>query len=189
MNIKKETNFWEENQNLKFYFKDEYDKDSSKKKYESSQLLKAIYFIYHYNSEFYNLDFNNKLKVVSEIIPETIKYDFANESIVHTVEKFHTLIEDEPRKFIKSFEKKLKERREFIDKTKYLPEYEDYLEINGECVLRTIKSNAPLLEKMLLASSEMLEEHKKLKALLDNKKTDNKGKGDSILSLGEQGII
>lgn len=182
-------NFWKSNENLKFYFKEEFNNDTSKHKVESSNLLNSVWLLFHYDSEFIKLPFEERIDVVKQIIPEIKDYNFDSEEFKNLLKKFFNLVEDRPRKSLRLLEEKMIERDEFIATTKYTPTYVGYVEVDGEMVQREIKSNAPVLDKMLLTTEDLIESHAKIKAIISNVKLETKGQGNSELSLSDKGDI
>lgn len=180
-------NFWEINPIFKTIkiFRDLYDSDKSKKKDKSSQLMWAIALLIDPNEAnvWKNVAENEKRQLIAEEYLEDKKFKWEDYQELLDVyeERCLTIAEKE----LVRFERKLVDRGDFINKTKYsLDEYE---ENNGRTKL--VKGTAEQLDKMMIATSKLTEQLSIIKDMLKQEQTEGRGRGGAAKSASEKGDI
>ena len=166
-----DSNFWEQNPQLKYFnvFADLFNNDKSKGKSESSRLMWSIFlYVDPVKSKFnrlleeeklieikiYNPDFNPKLK-----------------SQVTLIEKYESLILSKAKKLFRDWETKLEEREKFISKTKYTDE------------------NWKMLDAMMADTPAIWKQYNLVKETMMEEETKTQIKGGRKESKSEKGEI
>jgi len=177
-------NFWEANPNFKSIkeFKLFRDSDKSKGKDHSSRIMWAIALLCDKNIE--NTWRNTPEEEAKPLLAEDLIgiKDFNWDSISDLVYIYETRVLSLPEKDLRNFEKKLHERQQFIDNTKYtLDSFDD----NG----KPVKGTAGQLDKMLADTNKIYAQLQELKAIYEKAEEEGHVRGGREESASEQGII
>jgi hypothetical protein len=164
-----DSSFWDTYPDFKLPFKDVYDKDKSKGKKDSSNLMWAISLLNHRSSVYYDLVKEEKERLLEEMFL-TQGYFFANEEYVETLSfKFNKFTQDTPaNRQLKALEDVLEKRTKFIEGL-------EYSTVTWE-----------MIDKMLGASPKIFADYQRVKKMLDDEKADSSVYGGASLSLLEQ---
>jgi hypothetical protein len=179
-------NFWSLHPAFKSIkvFKELHDSDKTKKKDKSSQLMWAIAFYVdlHEDNPWRNLPDEEKMYLIAEDYLNDSKFSFEDSDIVPLLEEYEKRVLTIAQKELRRLEKKISQRGDFLEKTKYtMDSYDD----KG----RVIKGTADQLDKMLVATGKIYDQLSDIKAKLDKEEASGGLKGGATESAGEQGII
>lgn len=142
-----------------------------------SKMMWAIYFVYHHNSIWIKKPFEVRIEFVSvDFIGKKGWWQKFYPFLEPVIKKFLFLLDDAPERYLQNLYDKLDERTQMIMNTPYKIFDDKGVEIKGG------KANAEWLDKMILNSSSLVAEIKRVEATL-HKTSDRIIKGGKTLSL------
>lgn len=159
MIIDPQTNFWDNTQ-YKAIFKDEYQKDTS------SDVMWALYLIYHPSSEYYEMPLKAR---TSLILRDFLTEDYDLSLHEESIKKIQELSLTKTQLAMFNWESKLEERDSFISSQPY------------------DANSFEMLDKMMSQSSKLWDQYFSLRKQLE--KDEGKTRGDVEENLSERGII
>lgn len=165
-NFGHQNNFWKYNSQFLAVkvFNDFYKQDKSKNKELSSKVMWGIAFMVHPASVFKQLDEADRQQIIAKdyILNPTFDWD----SVKPLMDNFSLLVLTKSRKSLDAWERKLRERDEFIESTKYS--------------LETFES----LDKILKATHDMWKQYRAIRdqVLAEGDTVIDKGGGKPSLS-------
>lgn len=160
-------NYWRLHPQNIIVFKDIYDKDKTKDRNESSLLMLAVYYLYDYDSIFFNKPVGDKKKSIMYSL--NISNDLIEKAIL-LKERYYSIFETPVRKMLRVWKEKLDEKIKFIEETEYS------------------ESTWEMLDKM---QSNFVQAYKQYDQILKeiNKEKEQSGQSDSELSLSDKGEL
>jgi len=145
-------NFWEVNPeflSLKSC-KRIYDKDSEDKE-ESSKIMWAIYMIYDYDSLYSNMELKERInKVEHNILDHEGFFEAHWDEVKDIVDDYNDLQSLSEKRYLETFERKLDERRKFLNTVSY--------RLEGDDASKNIKVNEHI-DRMLVNSNELMKQY------------------------------
>lgn len=179
--------FWECNpqllldKTLKAYYK----KDTSRAKKASSAVMWWVAFCYDKDrdNKWASQDLQDKQRALGEELElgEDV-FEKRKAELEPLIEAYLGFTDTEAKKAVRSWENKIRERRLFLDETKYtLGNIGD----KGNWVGGT----ATILDGMLANTKKLYDEYTAIRKMLDNEDNAAVGKGDSMASLSDKGEI
>jgi hypothetical protein len=176
MIVSLDNNFWKDNSDLLLVeeFGQLYQKDKSKNKEESSKIMKAIYYVLHPESVYYNSP--TKYEIISKSFLKDPKFNW--DSIQSIVLAFKEFVLSDVQKALINWGEIMVMRDTTLKKL-----YKDALAVSVHDVdTKTLKD----LDSMLTATPKMFEDYKKIKKEYEEELVKKKGKKNRSLSdLGE----
>jgi len=164
-------------------FKDLYDKDRTKSKKTSSTMMWAIVLYCDPNEE--NPWRNESDKIKKQLISSDFlldkAFDWEHQDTVLLIEEYTNRCLTIAEKELVRIQKKMSERGDFIDKTKY--SLDTYVE--G----RTIKGTADQLDKMMVSTIKIYEQLDKIKGMLAEESNKTRLRGNESESATDEGIV
>lgn len=146
-------NFWNLNPQMKYVgeFDKFYKKDRSKDKQNSSQIMWAIalYLDKSKANNFRNLPEEERKLQLTKYFLKDETFDWDNEIVKPLINTYHSMVLTQAERSLISWEKKLKERDEFIDKTTY------------------DSTSYDMLDKMMSATYKMYQQYDAIRAQLE----------------------
>jgi hypothetical protein len=184
-NFNTDLNFWEANPIFKTIkeFKEIFDKDKSRKKEDSSQLMWAIALFVDPNpaNNWRNLTEKEKKELINSDFHPDINWEDHN--IRELIEIYENRCLTIAEKELVRFERKLVDRGNFIDRTTYtLDNYDP--ESN-----KLIKGTAEQLDKMMLNTSKLNEQYRLIKDALAQEANEGELRAGAKESATEKGVI
>lgn len=173
-NFNTDENFWETNPSFKLIkeFKEFHDKDKSKGKRNSSQIMWAVAFLIdpHEHNIWRNLiEEDRKMLIQDDFLK---KKDFNWEDYEDLTDLYYKLVLTVPEKDYLELISKMTERKQFIKDTSYTLD------------------NAKILDDMVLKTAKLYEELEVVKQKLSqSKQIDGETKGGMQESATEQGLL
>jgi len=181
-NYNETNNFWEYNPQYKIIFKDLYNKDKSKNKEKSSDLMWGLLLYIHPKSDFYNLEDKETL-IARDIIKDT-KFNWSKQRDL--LKRLQEIILTQAEKSLVVWDETLKKRDEFIHSQEFT--LDAYIEDPNTGKQRLMKGTADQLDKMLANTVKLYDEYEKVRKLLLEEE-QKKGRGNKLLSLSDSGDI
>ncbi len=167
-----DNNFWKDNFDLLIVeeFNALYSKDKSKNKEESSKIMKALYYVLHPDSLYYNAP--NKYEIISKSFLKDPKFNW--ESIQPITLLFKEFVLSDAQKALINWGEIMVMRDTTLKKL-----YKEALNVNvSEVDTKTLKD----LDAMLTATPKMFEDYKKVKKEYEEELVKKKGKKNKSLS-------
>ena len=156
------------------FFKKLYKEDRSKDKNKSSKVMWYLTLYLDLDSDFYSLDVREKYPVICDTLDLDVKEYLGSQEELSLLEhRFEDFIDTVITADIRSLEDKLRERKEFIQKTPYSLDEMIYPE-EGKPYLK--KGTAAQLDKMMVETKNIHEEIRKLREAARNEQSEQ-GKG------------
>jgi len=169
-------NFWELNSQYIMVFDTFYNKDKSKDKTKSSNIMWAFSFKLHPDSVFYNLP--AKEDVIRDKFLKDPKFKWNAYSKEESL--FHSTILTEATRALVGWDETMKKRRVFLNKQEFtLDEYKEG---------KLVKGAADQLDKMLANTAKLYQDYSKIQKDLKEEKL-KKGKGNKPLSSSDANRI
>ena len=189
-NFNTDENFWETNPIFKTVkiFEEFYNKDKTKGKKKSSQIMWAIAFLVdpHEHNIWKNLTELDKKVLIQD---DFLKNDNFNWSeYQELIDEYYNRVLSIPEKDFQELIDKMNERKEFIKLTPYT--LDSYEEDPSTGKLRLIKGNAKDLDKMVVDTAKLYEQLEIVKAKLERSKAiDGETKAGMQESATEKGLL
>lgn len=140
-----------------------YGRDKGKGKKESSDIMWGIALLCDYDSPYKHLEWGERVKIVSEIY----KVDIEDELIKECIDKYYFLQRDSVRRYLEEFDRKLDDRRNYMNGMGYS------------------KENWEELDKMLISTDKIMLQRDKIIQMI-NKESVTKIRGELELSMMEK---
>lgn len=156
------------------FFKKLYKEDRSKDKNKSSKVMWYLTLYLDLDSDFYSLDVKEKYPVICDTLGLDVKEYLGSQEELSLLEhRFEDFIDTVITADIRSLENKLRERKDFIQKTPYSLDEMVYPD-EGKPYLK--KGTAAQLDKMMVETKNIHEEIRKLREAARNEQSEQ-GKG------------
>ena len=166
-------------------FKKLYKEDRSFNKNKSSKTMWYLALSKDIDSEFYSLEDTERQELLFDVLElDVIKFLESKEELDLMLNYFEDFIDTPMSADVRSLEKKLGERKQFIKDTPYTLDEMVYPEEKGKPYLK--KGTAAQLDKMMVDTKSIHDELRKLRAALKNEQVE-KGKGGKESSFLENG--
>ena len=167
-------------------FKKLYKEDRSFNKNKSSKTMWYLALSKDIDSEFYSLEDTERQELLFDVLElDVIKFLESKEELDLMLNYFEDFIDTPMSADVRSLEKKLGERKQFIKDTPYTLDEMVYPEgAGGKPYLK--KGTAAQLDKMMVDTKSIHDELRKLRAALKNEQVE-KGKGGKESSFLENG--
>lgn len=184
-NFNTNLNFWELNPTFltRRIFREYYEKDKSKKKNDSSRIMWAIALLLDPNEAniWKNVAENDKKDLIKDeyLEDKKFKWELVEDLCKEYEEHCLTIAEKE----LVRFERKLVDRGDFINKTKYTLDTFD--PESG----KILKGTAEQLDKMMLNTSKLNEQYKELRDNLKQEASQGSLRAGAKKSASEKGDI
>lgn len=167
-------NFWDVNDNNQLLaiqpFRDIYESDKTKSKKDSSRLMWAIALIWDYESRLYKASEADRIDAIEkDFLMDPGFFEREQEKINPVIEQYNALQQDSVYRMLRTQEKKLDERNQFMEDQAY--------------TLATAKT----LDNMAKDTKNILSTMDLLKKEIEKKQGDSKIKGDHKPSMLEEG--
>lgn len=179
-----ETCFWDVFQYMKDIpiFKKIYKEDRSKDKNKSSKVMWYLALTKDIDSEFYSMDDNERHEQLVDILElDVVQFLGSQQELDILLNAFEDLIDTVITADIRSLERKLIERKKFIQSTKYTLDEMIYPD-EGKPYLK--KGTASQLDKMMVDTKKIHDEIRSLRAAARSEQTEQ-GKGGQVSSFIE----
>ena len=178
-------NFWKYNPQFLVIdpFKTFYSKDRSKNKKKSSDIMWAISFIHHPNSDVYNLK-DKENRIAKDML--NAGDDFSWSKYSEIIDAFKDAVLSQAQESLVNWEKALKDRDNFLANQQYhfgIIEYGD-----DGLPIKEYKSNVKELDEMRGRTFKLYQEFFKIKKELEQEEV-SRGRGQKIMSLSDEGAI
>ncbi len=149
-----------------------YENDKSKKKYVSSRKAWFCVLYCHPESDFYNLEHEDKIKdLAGDLLPIDTRIEKMYESLLPCIKYIEKAVTTPSVKHLIVLHKKLKERDDLYEATPYT------------------LANSELLDKMIKSSSIMFKIIQECEDIIKESNKDGSVKGGGELSLSESGSL
>ena len=180
-------NYWVLNPMMKTIkvFKTLYEKDKSKDKSKSSNLMWAIALLVDPNdaNPWKNVGISDKLKLIAEDYLGDPKFNWDHPEIVEFIDEYTDRCLTVAEKQLIRFEKKLVQRADFIDSTTY--SMDTYDEQTG----KVNKGTADQLDKMMVATGKIYDQLADIKAKIQKESAEGTLRGGAAESASENGEL
>lgn len=189
-NFNTDENFWETNPIFKTVkiFEEFYNKDKTKGKKKSSQIMWAIAFLVdpHEHNIWKNLTELDKKVLIQDDFLKNDKFKWSEYQ--ELIDEYYNRVLSIPEKDFQELIDKMNERKEFIKLTPYT--LDSYEEDPSTGKLRLIKGNAKDLDKMVVDTAKLYEQLEIVKAKLERSKAiDGETKAGMQESATEKGLL
>lgn len=189
-NFNTDENFWETNPIFKTVkiFEEFYNKDKTKGKKKSSQIMWAIAFLVdpHEHNIWKNLTELDKKVLIQDDFLKNDKFKWSEYQ--ELIDEYYNRVLSIPEKDFQELIDKMNERKEFIKSTPYT--LDSYEEDPSTGKLRLIKGNAKDLDKMVVDTAKLYEQLEIVKAKLERSKAiDGETKAGMQESATEKGLL
>jgi hypothetical protein len=168
-------NFWVANPNFTSVtkFKEWMDKDKSKDKRDSSQVMWAIVLLLDMNTSniWRNLAEVDKKLLIKEDFLKDKTFNWEDKQVKELIDEYTERLLTIAEKMLRNFNLKLIDRQKFIDDTAYDME------------------NADQLDKMMINTSKIYSQYEDIKNMFDLEKNSGKTRGGIKESAMEQGLL
>lgn len=134
----------------------------------SSKVMWALLLYHHPSSLYYSLDPQSKISLIEE---EYLHSPLILKDHEKVTEELLSILLSKPQRLLKSWEKKLEERDEFINSVSYSP------------------TTYEMIDKMLSLTPKMWEQYLKIQSQVAEENESTKTLGDTELSLLDKGVI
>lgn len=159
------------------FFKKLYKEDRSKDKNKSSKVMWYLTLCLDLDSDFYSLDVKEKYPVICDTLGLDVKEYLGSQEELSLLEhRFEDFIDTVITADIRSLENKLRERKEFIQKTPYSLDEMVYPSEGESFKPYLKKGTAAQLDKMMVETKNIHEEIRKLREAARNEQAEQ-GKG------------
>ena len=159
------------------FFKKLYKEDRSKDKNKSSKVMWYLTLYLDLDSDFYSLDVREKYPVICDTLGLDVKdYLGSQEELSLLEHRFEDFIDTVITADIRSLENKLRERKDFIQKTPYSLDEMIYPSEGESFKPYLKKGTAAQLDKMMVETKNIHEEIRKLREAARNEQSEQ-GKG------------
>jgi hypothetical protein len=180
-----QVSFWEDNSDLLAIscIRDFYELDKSEGKNYSSTVMWAIYFIYDYESRYFTIPYEERVKLIEKDFLDKEGFFKENEeNLKEIIEVYRYLQKDSEYRYLDTWQETVESRRLFLERLK---EHAEGLMSNSpEKSVKIWES----IDKMLLNSKEILAQKDEILERI-NKQGKIKIKGDLKLSLLAKGVL
>lgn len=159
-------NFWEVHPQIKFLgeFKKLYDSDKSKKKEKSSAIMWAIFLVYDPDSELFNFELKEKIKLVSR---DFLDFPFKEEDYKNVIDAYISTKLTPARRQLYVWNRKLDEKTAYLETLTY-------------------EDNADQIEKLLSTNDKLFKDYESILKRIEQE-SSGKVQGDAEESLREKG--
>ena len=183
-NFSPANNFWDFNQQFKVVepFKSFYNKDRTKDRKKSSDIMWGIALMYHPESDIYDMS-DKEERVAQDMLKLGKDFDWGKYEDL--ISSFIDMALTQAQKSLRNWELAIKDRDEFLATQKY---HFGYSEFTPDGVEIEHKSNVKELDEMRGRTIKLYQDLIKIQSEM-SKEIVARGKGSKIKSLSDEGLI
>ncbi len=183
-NFSPHNNFWDFNQQFKIVepFKSFYNKDRTKDRKKSSDIMWGIALMYHPESDIYDMS-DKEERVARDMLK--FKKGFKWDEYQELIDAFIDMALTQAQKSLRNWELAMKDRDDFLATQKY---HFGYIETTPDGVEIEHKSNVKELDEMRGRTIKLYQDLMKIQTEM-SKELVARGKGSKIKSMTDEGLI